>query len=167
LAFTTPTPAPLILKEVCRVYFAPILDKTPVNTPIFFTAMESDALHKRSGIIWSKASIRGEHWIVLPINKEEHLAYLKAKQDIGGKFVVVSWITEFIHKTINYEGIILPLTLLIITPLFLDINPKQSAAFIANRGDRPAWGLVTNAKRLNSAKAFQAKVWVPQKRNQI
>jgi hypothetical protein len=52
--------------------------------------MESDALHKRLGIIWSKASIRGEHWIILPINKEEHLAHLKAKQDIGGKFVVVS-----------------------------------------------------------------------------
>jgi hypothetical protein len=33
--------------------------------------------------------------------------------------------------------------------------------------NRPAWGPVTNIKRLNLAKAFQAKVWVPQKRNQI
>jgi hypothetical protein len=57
-----------------------------------------------------------------PINKEEHLAHLKAKQDIGGKFVAVSWIAKFIHKTINYEGIICPLTPLIITPLFLDTN---------------------------------------------
>jgi hypothetical protein len=56
LAFTTPIPAPPILKEVCKVYFAPILDKTPVNTPTFFAAMESDALHKRLGIIWSKVA---------------------------------------------------------------------------------------------------------------
>jgi hypothetical protein len=80
---------------------------------------------------------------------------------------VVSWIAEPIHKTINYEGIIRPLTPLIITPLFSDTNPKQAAALITDRGDRPAWGLVTNAMRLNPAKAFQAKVWVPQKRNQI
>jgi hypothetical protein len=98
---------------------------------------------------------------------EFYLAHFKAKQDIGGKFVIVFWIAKFIHKTINYEGIIRPLTPLIITLLFLDTNPKQAAAFIANRGDKPAWGLVTNAKRLNPAKAFQAKVWVPQKRNQI
>jgi hypothetical protein len=45
LAFTTPIPAPPTPKEVCRVYFAPILDKTPVNTPSFFAAIESDALH--------------------------------------------------------------------------------------------------------------------------
>jgi predicted RNA-binding protein with PUA-like domain len=74
--------------------------------------------------MWSKASVRGGHWIVVPINKEEHLAHLKA-------------------------------------------NPKQAAALIADRGNRLAWGPVTNAKRLNPAKAFQAKVWVPQKRNQI
>jgi hypothetical protein len=86
---------------------------------------------------------------------------------MGGKFVMISWIAEFIHMTINYEGIICPLTPLIITTLFSDTNPKQAAALIANRGDRPAWRLVTNAKRLNPAKAFQAKVWVPQKRNQI
>jgi hypothetical protein len=98
-------------------------------------------LHKRSGI-WSKASIRGGHWIILPINKEEHLAHFKAIQDISGKFVVVSWIAEFIHKTINYEGIIRPLTPLIITPLFLDTNPKQAAALIANRGDKPAYHLL-------------------------
>jgi hypothetical protein len=61
----------------------------------------------------------------------------------------------------------LPLTPLIITPLFLDTNPKQAAALIADRGNRPSWGPITNAKRLNPAKAFQAKVWVPQKRNQI
>jgi hypothetical protein len=72
-----------------------------------------------------------------------------------------------IYKTINYEGIICPLSSLIITPLFSDTNPKQAVALIANRGDRPAWGLITNAKRLNPAKAFQAKVWVPQKKNQI
>jgi hypothetical protein len=52
---------------------------------------------------------------------------------------------------------------LIITPLFSDTNPKQAAALIANRGNRLAWGPVTNAKRLNLA----TKVWVPQKRNQI
>jgi hypothetical protein len=108
-------------------------------------------------------SVRGGHWIVLPNNKEEHLAHLKAKQDIYGKFVVVSWISESIHKTI-YEGIIRPLTPLITIPLFSDTNPKQAAALIADTGDRPAWGLVTNAKRLNPAKAFQAKVWVPQKK---
>jgi hypothetical protein len=39
----------------------------------------------------------GGHWIVLPINKEEHLAHFEDKQDIGGKFVVVSWITETIY----------------------------------------------------------------------
>jgi hypothetical protein len=80
---------------------------------------------------------------------------------------VISWIAKSIHKTINNEGIIHPLTPLIITPLFLDTNPKQAVALITDRGDRPAWGLVTNAKRLNPAKAFQAKVWVPQKKNQI
>jgi hypothetical protein len=126
----------------------------------------TDVLHKRSDIIWSKASTRGGHWNVLPINKEEHLVHLKAKQDISGKFVVVFWIAESIHKTINNEGIIC-LTPLIITALFLDTNPKQAVALITFRGDRPAWGLVINAKRLNPAKAFQAKVWVPQKRNQI
>jgi hypothetical protein len=105
--------------------------------------------------------------LVLPINKEEHLAHLKAKQDIGGKFFAVSWIAKSIHKTINYEGIIHPLTPLIITPLFSDPNPKQAAALIADKGDRPAWGLITNAKTLNPAKVFQAKDWVPQKRNQI
>jgi hypothetical protein len=52
-------PAPPTPREVCRVYFAPILVETPVNTPTFFAAMELDALHKRSGIIWSKASVRG------------------------------------------------------------------------------------------------------------
>jgi hypothetical protein len=130
--------APPTLKEVCTVYFTPILDETLVNTPTFFIAMNSDALHKSSGIIWSKASIRGGHRIILPINKEEHLAHLKAKQDIGGKFVAVSWITEFIHKTINYEGIICPLTPLIITPLFLDTNPKQAAALSPTGGtDQP------------------------------
>jgi hypothetical protein len=46
LAFTTPIPAPPTPKEVCRVYFAPILDETPVNTPTFFAAMESDACTK-------------------------------------------------------------------------------------------------------------------------
>jgi hypothetical protein len=60
-AFITPILAPLIPKEICRVYLAPILDKTPVNTSTFFATMTSDALHKRLGIIWSKASIRGEH----------------------------------------------------------------------------------------------------------
>jgi hypothetical protein len=63
-AFTTPMPAPPTPKEVCRVYFAPILDKTLVNTPTFFAAMESDALHKRLGIIWCKASFRGGYWII-------------------------------------------------------------------------------------------------------
>jgi hypothetical protein len=107
-AFSTPTPAPTIPREVCRVYFAPILDKTPVNTPTFFAAVELDMLHKRSGIIWSKASVRGGHLIVVPINKEEHLAHLKARQDIGGKYVAVSWIAETIHKTIKWDGIIPP-----------------------------------------------------------
>jgi hypothetical protein len=52
-AFTTPTLEPLTPKEVCKIYLAPILDETPVNTPTFFTAMESDALPpKRLGIIW-------------------------------------------------------------------------------------------------------------------
>jgi hypothetical protein len=116
------------------------------------------------GIIWSKVSIRRD---VLPINKKEHVAHLIAKQDISGKFVVVSWIAESIYQTINYERMVCPLTSLIITPLFLDTNPKQAAALIADRGDRPAWELITNAKRFNPAKAFQGKVWVPQKRNQI
>jgi hypothetical protein len=86
---------------VCRVYSAPILDETPVNTPTFFAAVELDMLHKRSGIIWSKASVRGGHWIVVPINKEEHLAHFKAWQDIGGKYMAVSWIAKTIHKTIE------------------------------------------------------------------
>jgi hypothetical protein len=51
-AFSTPIPAPSTPREMCRVYFAPILDETPVNTLTFFAAMESDALHKRLGIIW-------------------------------------------------------------------------------------------------------------------
>jgi hypothetical protein len=166
MAHSTPMLAPPTPREVCRVYFAPILDETPVNTPTFFAAVESDVLHKRSGIIWSKASVRGGHWIVVPINKEEHIAHLKARQDIGGKYVAVSWIAQTIHQTIEWEGNIRPLTPLIITPLFSDTNPKQAAALIADRGNRPAWGPVTNAKRLNPAKAFQAKVWVTQKRNQ-
>jgi hypothetical protein len=52
---------------------------------------------------------------------------------VGGKFVAVSWIAESIHMTINYEGIICPLTPLIITLLFSDTNPKQAAALIATR----------------------------------
>jgi hypothetical protein len=105
-AFSTPMPAPSTSREVCRVYFTPILDETLVNTPTFFAAMELDMLHKRSGIIWSRANVRGGHWIVVPINKKEHL--------------------------------------------------------------RPGRILAENTwQRLNLAKAFQAKVWVPQKRNQI
>jgi hypothetical protein len=91
-----------------------------------------------------------------PHQKEEHLTHLKAKQDTGGKFVAVSWIAKFIYKNINYEWIICPLTPLIITPLFLDTNPKQAATLIANRGDKLAWGLITNAKR--PTLGFQAKV---------
>jgi hypothetical protein len=128
----------LYRKKYAGSTLPPSWTKTPVNTPNFFAAIKSDALHKKWGIIWSKASIKGGHWIILPINKKEHLAHIKTKQDIGGKFVVVSWIAESIHKTINYEGIICPLTPLIITPLFLDTNPKQAAALITDRGDRPA-----------------------------
>jgi hypothetical protein len=52
---------------------------------------------------------------------------------------VVSWIAESIHKTINYEGIIRPLTSLIITALFLDTNPKQAVT----ETDQQKWLLVT------------------------
>jgi hypothetical protein len=41
-----------------------------------------------------------------------------------------SWIAESIYKTLNYKGIIRPLTPLIITPLFSDTDPKQAVALI-------------------------------------
>jgi hypothetical protein len=50
--------------------------------------IESDALHRRSGIIWSKASIRGGHWIILPINKGLALSHLG---NAFGPFRWFSW----------------------------------------------------------------------------
>jgi hypothetical protein len=52
-AFSTPMLAPLTPREVCRVYFAPILDKTPVNTPTFFAAMGFGCAAQEVGIIWT------------------------------------------------------------------------------------------------------------------
>jgi hypothetical protein len=49
----------------------------------------------------------------------------------------------------------------------LDYNPKQARALIASHGNNPTWCPKSNAKKLTPAKAFQARVWVAPKRNQI
>jgi hypothetical protein len=56
---------------------------------------------------------------------------------MGGKFIVISWVGPIIEETLLYELDIMPLTPLIITPLFSDYNPKQALALISERGNNP------------------------------
>ena len=69
----TPTPTRLNIAPTCRLYFAPLLDETAPTTTNFFTAKDEDMFLKHSGITWSKASVRSNALIVLPISTEDHL----------------------------------------------------------------------------------------------
>jgi hypothetical protein len=149
------------------VYFAPILDKTAVMTTNFFATIEADIYWKTTNIIWSKASTKGGNWIVLFIDNMDDLHCFREKPEVGGKFVVVSWVDTTIEETDHYKEVIRPLTPLIITPLFSDHNPKQATVLIASRENNPMWGPISNTKKLTLAKAFQDRVWVAPKRNQI
>jgi hypothetical protein len=163
----TPTPVPRHMPKVCKVYFAPILDETAVSTANFFVAVEANIRWKVMDITWSKASTKGGKWIVLPVDKQDNLHRFHKKPEVGGKFIVISWVGPTIEETLLYELAIMPLTPLVITPLFSDYNPKQAMALIAERSNNPSWGPTSNAKKFTPAKAFQAKVWTPPKRNQI
>jgi hypothetical protein len=106
------------------VYFALILDKTAVMTTNFFAAVEANICWKTTNIIWSKASTKGGNWIVLPINNIDDLHRFREKPEVGGKFVVISWVGTTIEETDHYKEVIRPLMPLIITLLFSDHNPK-------------------------------------------
>jgi hypothetical protein len=141
----TPTPTMLNIKPLCWVFFAPILDKTPCTITSFCNAVDADLVYKHSKIIWAKASVRNGDVIVVPINNENHLAELRDRPAIGGKFIVVSWVGKTIDKTAGYEAEhhVLSLTPRVITSLFLDTTLIQAGQLMWERGDKPIWGPVT------------------------
>jgi hypothetical protein len=84
-----------------------------------------------TNIIWSKASTKGGNWIVLLIDNTDDFHHFWEKLEVGGKFIVVSWVGTTIEETDHYKKVIRPLMPLIITPLFSDHHPKQAVALIA------------------------------------
>jgi hypothetical protein len=148
---STPTSAPRHTPKVCKVYFALILDKTAVSTANFFATIEADIRWKATDITWSKASTKRGKWTVLPVDKQDDLHHFHEKPEVGGKFIVISWVGPTIEKTLLYKLAIMPLTPLVITPLFSDYNPKQAVALIAEHGNNPSWGPTSNAKKLTLA----------------
>jgi hypothetical protein len=144
-------------RSTCNLH--PILDETPCTITSFCNAVDTDLMHKRSKIIWAKASIRK---FTIPIDDERHLTELRDKLAITNKFVAVSWIGTDIENTC-----VLSLTPMVITPLFLDSTPQQVAQIMWERGDEPIWGPITYIKRLVPPKVFQGRVWNAMKRNRI
>ena len=163
----TPTPTRLDIAPTCHLYFAPLLDETAPTTTNFFTAKDEDMFLKHSGITWSKASVRSNALIVLPISTEDHLEVFRIHPIIGEKFTLVSYIGKNITETADMEQNVRLLTPLVITPLPPDLKPVQATGIMWNTGDRPQNGPVTNGKRLAPPKSYYGRVWFPHKRNQI
>jgi hypothetical protein len=136
-AFTTPIPAPFTPKRSVQGLLCPYPGQNSSQHTHLLCSHGVGCIAQKVRHYLVQNQHQGGYWIILLINKEKHLAHFKAKQNIGGKFIAVSWITELIYKTINYEGIICLLTPLIITPLFLDTNPKQAPLSPTGGTDQP------------------------------
>lgn len=167
---STPTPARHEPRATCPLYYAPLLDDTPVSTQHFFSAVESDYEIQELKVTWSKASLIFDGALIkIIIEDRKALEFLFGHTVIGKKFVLVSNIdmANTIEGTAHLCWATTPLAPLIITPLHTDTPLDKAANILWDRGDRPAWGPVTNMKRLDPPKAYQGRVWSAWKRNQI
>jgi hypothetical protein len=85
----TPTLLAKPTSRTCRVYFATILDETVPTVSNFYAAM-ADVVHKKSDIIWSKASVFKGPLSPSPSTQKTNLPSSTKNKMFGGKFIVVS-----------------------------------------------------------------------------